>query len=314
MKIVILDGYTLNPGDLSWEGFEKLGKVHHYDRTPPDQVLERSLGAEAVLTNKTPLPASIIESLPSLQYIGVLATGYNIVDVKSAQGKGITVTNVPGYGTHSVAQFVFALLLELCHRVGLHNTSVQEGEWARSPDWCYWKSPQTELAGKVMGVIGMGRIGNQVAQLAKAFGMKVLFTGGTAPGEFRRVELETLLRESDVVSIHCPLTPETKGLINHGRLSLMKSSAFLINTSRGPIVAEADLAKALNDRVIAGAALDVLATEPPPQDHVLRGIPNCILTPHMAWGTREARSRLMSTAVKNLQAFLRGEESNVIKA
>ena len=317
MKIVVLDGYALNPGDLSWSGFTELGELTVFDRTPAHQAVQRAAHAEAVLTNKVALPRSVQEQLPALRYIGVLATGYDIVDVEAARHRGIVVTNVPEYGTFSVAQHTFALLLELCHHVGLHSESVRRSEWSRNPDWCYWKTPLIELAGKTMGIIGLGRIGRQTARLAHAFGMRVI--AHSRPGSpplpfdgFRFLNLEAVLAESDVVSLHCPLTSETRGLINRQRLACMKPTAFLLNCSRGPLVVESDLAEALRQGVIAGAALDVLSQEPPPPDHPLFSAPNCILTPHHAWATREARERLMNIAVENLRAFLAGRPQNVV--
>lgn len=320
MKIVVLDGYVLNPGDLSWDSLEKLGEVVVHGRTPADQIVERSLGADILLTNKTPLRAETLAKLPDLKYIGVLATGYDVVDVEAAKRQGVVVTNVPAYGNESVAQFVFALLLELCHRVGLHSDSVRQGDWSRSPEFSYWRTPLIELSGKTLGIVGMGRIGRRVAQLAEAFGMKVIAAGrpgstaaasagGTA---IRRVDLATLLRESDVVSLHCPLTAETQGMINHDALALMKPSAFLVNTARGKLIAEADLAAALNEGRIAGAALDVLSTEPPGGDNPLLTARNCVITPHIAWASLEARTRLLEIAVDNAARFIAGSPVNVV--
>jgi len=316
MKIVVLDGFTLNPGDLSWDGLKELGDVTVYDRTPPDKVLERSMGAEVLFTNKTPLDGAIINQLPALKFIGVLATGFNIVDIGAAKRQAVLVANVPGYGPRSVAQMVFALLLEFCHHVQRHSDSVMEGKWSRSPDWCYWDYPLMELAGKTMGIIGFGTIGRHVGDLATAFGMNIIAAGRTHTDQsqrnnFRWATVTELLKESDVVSIHCPLLPETKGLINTESLGLMKRSAFLINTSRGPIIVDEDLAGALRDGVIAGAALDVLSVEPPP-DNPLFGAKNCLITPHIAWATREARARLMDMAVGNLSAFIAGQPVHVV--
>jgi glycerate dehydrogenase len=317
MKIVVLDGYCLNPGDLNWDGLSVLGEIKVYDRTPPAEVVERAAGADAVFTNKTPLTAETLAQLPALRFIGVLATGYNIVDVKAARTHGVTVSNIPIYGTASVAQFVFALLLELCHNVGLHADSTRAGEWTRNADWSFWKSPLVELAGKTMGIIGFGRIGRQTARIADAMGMRVIAHDtiqANPPGypEFRWVSREELLRESDVVSLHSPLFPDTQGMINRSTLGLMKSTAFLVNTSRGPLVVDQDLADALNDGRIAGAALDVLSVEPPPANNPLLSARNCLVTPHIAWATREARSRLMQQAIENLSAFLRGAPQNVV--
>ncbi len=317
MKIVILDGYTLNPGDLSWDGLKKMGEVEVYDRTPADKVPERSEGAEIIFTNKTPLGEDVLKKLPSLKYIGVLATGYNIVNTEVAKDNGVIVTNVPGYGTTSVVQMTFALLLELCHHVQHHSNTVMEGRWARSADWCYWDFPLVELAGKTMGIIGFGRIGQMVGDVATAFGMKVIGSSRSQPDQshranFRWAEIPQLLEESDVVSIHCPLFPETKGLINKENLGRMKRSAFLLNTSRGPIIVDEDLADALNSDVIAGAGIDVLSNEPPMPDNPLFKAKNCIITPHIAWATREARARLMEMAVNNLSSYLNGNPANVV--
>ncbi|MET3543561.1 glycerate dehydrogenase [Paenibacillus favisporus] len=318
MNIVVLDGQTLNPGDLSWDELGKLGSVTVYERTPAGLIQERIGNAEMVLTNKTPLTREVLEAAENLRYVGVLATGYNVVDIEAAAARGITVTNVPAYGTESVAQFVFALLLELCHQIGRHGDSVRSGDWAKAVDFSYTLTPQIELWGKTMGIVGYGRIGRQVARLAEAFGMRVLVSGrpGKADGDedsgVRRVPLEQLLAESDVVSLHCPLTAETEGLINRERLALMKPSAFLINTARGGLLQEQDVADALNEGRLAGAALDVLAAEPPAADHPLVHAPRCIITPHMAWAAVEARERLMSIAAGNVAAFLEGRPVNTV--
>jgi glycerate dehydrogenase len=317
MKITVLDGYALNPGDLSWDGLRKLGDVEVFDRTMVDEVVQRAAGAAIVFTNKTPLPDYVIRQLPELRYIGVLATGYNVVDVEAARQCGVVVTNIPTYGTASVAQFVFALLLELCHNVKLHAEAVRAGEWSRSLDWSFWKSPLMELSGKTMGIVGFGRIGRAAGRIADAFGMRVLACDtyqGDAPlfTGFRWATLEEVLRESDVVSLHSPLFPETRGMIHAGTLALVKPSAFLINTSRGPLVVDHDLADALNAGRLAGAGLDVLSIEPPLDHNPLLHARNCLVTPHIAWATREARSRLMEIAVDNLSAFLAGTPRNVI--
>lgn len=317
MKITVLDGYALNPGDQSWDGFARFGEVQVFDRTMVDEVVSRAAGAAVVLTNKTPLPDYVIRQLPDLKYIGVLATGYNVVDVEAAKQYGVVVTNIPTYGTASVAQFVFALLLELCHRVQLHADAVRAGEWSRSADWSFWKTPLIELAGKTMGIVGFGRIGRQTGRIADAMGMRVLacdtnqsdaplYTG------FRWGTLEDVLRESDVISLHSPLFPETRGMIHAGTLALMKPSAFLINTSRGPLVVDHDLADALNAGRLAGAALDVLSVEPPVDTNPLLSAANCLVTPHIAWATREARARLMAIAVDNVSSFLTGAPRNVV--
>ena len=317
MKIVILDGYTLNPGDLSWDEFRKIGEVEIYDRTPVDKILERSEGAEIIFTNKTPLSEETLDELPLLKFIGVLATGYNVIDIVAAKQKGITVSNVPGYGTASVVQMTFALLLELCQHVQRHSDAVMKGKWQRSADWCFWDYPLVELSGKTMGIIGFGKIGQQVADVAAAFGMNIIGTARQQSDQsqrknFKWKDVPQLLEESDVVSIHCPLFPETTGLINRDTLQLMKKSAFLLNTSRGPIIVEDDLAHALNNDLIAGAGIDVLTVEPPTRNNPLFKAKNCIITPHIAWATKEARSRLMESAVENVTAFIAGKPMNVV--
>jgi len=317
MKIVVLDGYALNPGDLSWTGFEAFGELVVHDRSGGDDILRHAAGADVLLTNKTPIREEIINRLPNLKFIGVLATGYNIVDVQAASKKGVTVSNIPDYGNYSVAQLTLALLLELCHHVQRHSDSAREGKWAESKDWCYWDYPLVELAGKTMGIIGFGSIGQKVGDLATAFGMNIIAAARTRGDQshrtnFRWDEISELLRHSDVVSIHCPLTAETKGLINSRTLGSMKANAFLLNTSRGPIIVDEDLAKALNTGVIAGAGIDVLSIEPPRSDNPLFKAKNCIITPHIAWATKEARARLMEMAVKNMEAFLNGAPVNVV--
>jgi glycerate dehydrogenase len=317
MRIVVLDGYCLNPGDLNWDALRAMGEVEVFDRTPESQVVERTAGAAIALTNKSPFSAATLAALPELKYIGVLATGYNIVDVAAARQQGVAVTNVPTYGTHSVAQFTMALLLELAHRAGLHSDAVRAGEWSRNPDWSFWKTPQVELAGKQFGVIGFGRIGRQAALAAAALGMSIAAydanPGDPLPGvPFRWLSLDELIATSDVVSLHCPLFPDTKGLINAERLRRMKPSAFLLNTSRGPLVVEQDLADALNAGLIAGAGIDVVPQEPPVDGSPLFSAKNCIVTPHMAWATLEARGRLMDIAVNNVKAFLAGAPVNLV--
>jgi glycerate dehydrogenase len=317
MKIVVLDGYTLNPGDLGWESMKQLGNLTVYERTAPADVYARANDAEILFTNKTPLPAEVINSLSSLKYIGVLATGYNIVDTEAAKQNGVVVTNVPGYGTASVVQLTIALLLELCQHVQHHSDAVMKGRWVNSIDWCFWDYPLTELANKTIGIIGFGSIGQNVADIATAFGMKVIAfsrkqTDQSHRKNFRWVDISELLETSDVVSIHCPLTPETKGLINKNTLAQMKSSAFLLNTSRGPIIVESDLADALNAGVIAGAGIDVLSVEPPAIDNPLFKAKNCLITPHLAWATKEARSRLLETAVTNLESYYAGKPVNKV--
>ncbi|HEV3197373.1 MAG TPA: D-2-hydroxyacid dehydrogenase [Bryobacteraceae bacterium] len=318
MKLTILDGYCVNPGDLSWDALRQFGELQVFDRTRVDELLERAAGAAIVLTNKTPLPGHILRQLPELRYIGVLATGYNVVDVEVASERGIVVTNVPTYGTASVAQFVFALLLELCHNVRLHSDAVRAGEWARNPDWSFWKSPLMELAGKTMGIVGFGRIGRQTGRIADAMGMRVIANDTyhgeepTFPG-FRWASVEEILRESDVVSVHSPLFPETRGMINAASLALMKPTAILINTSRGPLVMDRDLADALNAGRLGGAGLDVLSVEPPTETNPLLSARNCLVTPHIAWATKEARSRLIDLVVENITAFMAGEPRNVVR-
>jgi len=316
MHIVVLDGYTLNPGDLSWQALAALGTCAVHDRTPPDQVVSRAADADIVLTNKVVLSRQIIAQLPRLKYIGVLATGYNIVDVEAARERNIPVTNVPTYSTLSVAQMVLAHLLNLALHVGHHGHTVTQGRWSASRDFCYWDYPLVELAGLTMGIVGFGRIGRATSALARAFGMRVLVYDVVAPSaaaegvEF--VELDRLFRTSDVVSLHCPLTSETEHLVNAERLALMKPSAVLINTSRGPLVDERALAAALDAGRIAGAGLDVLSSEPPEPDNPLLRARNCYITPHIAWATKAARERLLAAVVENVAAFLAGRPQNVV--
>ena len=317
MKIVVLDGYTLNPGDLSWDNLKVIGEVVIYDRTPTGEILERSKNAEILFTNKTPLKEEILNALPSLKYIGVLATGYNVVDIEAAKRRGIVVTNVPAYSTFSVAQLTFALLLELCLHVQRQSDSVLSGKWASSVDFSYRDFPLIELAGKTIGIIGFGNIGQSVANIAASFGMNVISfsrrqTDQSHRTNFNWVTIDELFETADVVSVHCPLVPETKGLVNIGYLKKMKKSAFLLNTSRGPIVIEEDLAYALNNDLISGAGVDVLSVEPPSADNHLLKAKNCIITPHIAWATREARIRLLDIAVNNLAHFLGNTPVNVV--
>jgi glycerate dehydrogenase len=316
MNIVVLDGYTLNPGDLSWEELHALGPCQIFERTPPKEVVSRSVGAEIVLTNKTDLSRAIIRQLPALQYIGVLATGYNVVDTAAARERNIPVSNVPNYGTPSVAQLTFALVLELTHHVGHHAQTVREGRWSRSSDFCYWDHPLVELAGLTMGIVGFGRIGRAVAGIAQSFGLRTLVHDCAAPRELPAglefVDLDALFQQSDIVSLHCPLTPETRQLVNAARLAQMKPGALLLNTSRGPLVDEAALAEALTSGHLGGAGLDVLSTEPPPVDNPLLSARNCIITPHFGWGTGAARRRLMRIAVENIRGFLAGHPQNVV--
>ncbi|MFA6944797.1 MAG: D-2-hydroxyacid dehydrogenase [Pedobacter sp.] len=317
MKLVVLDGYTLNPGDLNWEGIKKFGDLEVHDRTPESLIVERCRGAEIIFTNKTPLRESVLSQLPDLKYIGVLATGYNVVDVDYAKTRGIAVANVPGYGTASVVQMTFALLLELCQHVQSHSDSVRQGDWATSPDFCYWNYPLIELEGKTIGIIGFGSIGQKVADIATAFGMNIIGFSRTRSDQshrknFKWAELNELLQESDVVTVHCPLFPETQGIINKDSLRLMKRSAFFLNTSRGPLMVDQDLADALNEGIIAGAGIDVLSVEPPSANNPLFKAKNCLITPHIAWATKEARSRLMGIAENNLSSFLNDKPVNIV--
>jgi glycerate dehydrogenase len=317
VKIVVLDGYTLNPGDNPWDEVGKLGELTVHDRTPADQIVERAKDAEIVFTNKTPLSAETLARLPRLKFISVLATGFNIVDIQAARARGIPVSNVPVYGTDSVAQFVFALLLELCHHVGHHDQAVRKGEWARRGDFCFWDYPLIELAGLSMAFIGFGRIGRRTAELAHAFGMRVIAADvvrGDDPGyrPFAWKEIPDAFAEADVVSLHCPLTASNLRFVNQGLLGRMKPSAFLINTSRGPLIEERDLAEALNRGTLAGAAVDVVSAEPIAPDSPLLKAKNCLITPHMAWGALAARKRLMATTVENVKAFLAGKPIHVV--
>lgn len=312
MHIVILDGLTTNPGDLSWGAVERLGTLEVHDRTEPADVVARAAGADAVLTNKTLLGAGDLAALPRLKYIGVLATGYNVVDVAAARTRGVTVTNVPEYSTPNVVQATFALLLELTNRVGHHDATVHAGRWSACPDFCYWDGDLVELAGLTLGIVGYGRIGRSVADVGRAFGMRILYHRRQPAADSECVDLDTLFRESDVVSLHCPLTPDTKGLVDARRLALMKPTAFLVNTARGLLVDEAALAAALNRGQIAGAAVDVLSEEPPPASNPLLTARNCIITPHVAWATRNARGRLIEIAAGNLAAFVAGRPRNVV--
>ena len=316
MKIVVLDGYALNPGDLSWECFREFGEITVYDRTPANLIRDRIGDAEIVFLNKTPITEETLAACPSVKLICVLATGYNVVDCEAAKARGIPVCNVPSYGTDAVAQFTFALLLEVCHRVGLHSDSVHNGDWCRSADFCYWLTPQMELAGKTMGIIGFGRIGRAVGKIAKAFGMHVLAYNRSrcAEGEEigRYVDLDTLLKESDVVSLHCPLTAQTQSIIGSAALEKMKPGAILLNTARGPLIDEQAVADALACRKLRGFGGDVVCTEPMADSNPLMGAPNCILTPHMAWAPIESRQRIMDCTVKSVKAFLDGNPVNTV--
>jgi glycerate dehydrogenase len=314
MKITVLDGYTENPGDLSWEWLEKLGECTIYDRTPTEMIAERTKDCDIVITNKTPLRKDLLETLGNLKYIGLLSTGFNIVDWEYCKEKGIPVCNIPSYSTSAVAQLVFALILEITNSVGIHSSSVHSGEWSECKDFCYWKTPLTELNGKTLGIIGFGKIGKAVATIAHAFGMKVI-ASTNHPAPFENVEFcsrDELLSKSDFVSLHCPLTPLTEGMVNADFLSKMKPTAILINTSRGQVVDENALADALENGSIAGAGLDVLSVEPPKADNPLFGLKNCFITPHIAWAGFETRERLMKICRENVEAFLNGRPQNVV--
>jgi len=317
MKIVVLDGYTLNPGDLSWDELEALGELEIYDRTAREDIIQRIGDAEAVFVNKVPIDREVLEACPSIKYIGVLATGFNVVDIQAAKEKGIPVCNVPTYGTSSVAQFVFAMLLEICHHVWDHNLAVKRGEWTNGKDFCFWNYPLFELSGKTMGIIGYGRIGQATGALAQAFGMKVLaFDKYQNPGlvsdTMEYADLEILLEKSDVISLHCPLFPETKGIINKSNIAKCKDGVIIINTSRGGLVVEEDMKEALDNGKVFGFAADVVSTEPITRDNPLLQAPNTIITPHIAWAPRESRERLMKTAVDNLKAFIEGKVKNQV--
>lgn len=322
MKIVVLDGYTLNPGDLSWEGLEKLGELTVYDRTSFDRnneslIIERVGDAQIVFTNKTPLSREALTKMRNLEYIGVLATGYDIVDIKTAKDLGITVTNIPTYGTDSVAQMAIALLLEMCHHVWEHNVAVKNGEWSINPDWCFWKYPLVELAGKTAGIIGYGRIGQKTGEIAQALGMNVVAYDSFENKELesstmKYVKLDELFSKSDVIFLHCPLNDSTKGIINNDTIAKMKDGVMIINNARGPLIVEEDLAEALNSGKVAGAALDVVSTEPIKMDNPLLKAKNCIITPHISWAPKESRQRLMDIAVENLESFLAGQPINVV--
>lgn len=319
MKIVVLDGYTLNPGDLSWEHIEKYGDLVVYDRTSFDseEIIERIGDAKIVYTNKTPLPKEVIAKTTNLKYVGVLATGYNVVDVVAAKELGITVTNVPAYSTISVAQFTMALLLEMCHHVGDHNNDVKNGKWTKSLDFCFWNSPLIELEGKTIGIIGFGSIGQATAKVAQAFGLKVLFNNRSEKSELesvscKQVELDELFSKSDIISLHCPLIESTEGIINSTNIMKMKDGVMIINTARGGLIKEKDLAEALNSGKVSGAAVDVVSEEPIKANNPLLKAKNCIITPHIAWAPNEARTRLMNITVENLEAFLNGKAINVV--
>ena len=316
MKIVILDGYTENPGDLSWSGLEALGELTVYDRTPPEQVADRIGDAEIVILNNTPLPREMLDRCPNVRYIGVLATGYNIVDVQAAKERGIPVCNIPTYGTDAVGQFAIAMLLEICHHVAHHDAAVHEGRWESCPDWCFWDYPLIELAGKTMGIIGFGRIGRTTGRIARALGMQVVACDSIETDEGREIgrylPLEELFACSDVIALHCPLFPETQGIINRGTIAKMKDGVILLNNSRGPLIVEQDLADALNSGKVYAAGLDVVSTEPIRGDNPLLKAKNCLITPHISWAPKESRQRLMGIAVESLRAFLDGNPINVV--
>lgn len=316
MKIVILDGYTENPGDLSWGEFEKLGELIVYDRTPVDKIVERIGDAEVVILNKVPLTRETMDQCINIKYIGVLATGYNIVDVAAAKEKGIVVSNIPTYGTAAVGQFAIALLMEICHHVGHHSQEVKSGRWEKNLDWCFWDYPLIELAGKTMGIIGFGRIGKTTGAIAKALGMKVIAFANNPSDEGRQiaeyVTLDELYAKSDVISLHCPLFPSTEGMINKNSIKKMKQGVIIINNSRGPLIVEQDLADALNSGKVYAAGLDVVSTEPIRGDNPLLTAKNCIITPHISWAPKESRQRLMDIAVENFKAYLNDKPVNVV--
>ena len=319
MKIVVLDGYTENPGDLSWGDMEALGELTVYDRTSltdMQEVIDRIGDAEAVITNKTPLPQEVFDACPNIKYIGVLATGYNVVDIDTAKAKGIPVCNIPTYGTAAVGQFAIALLLEICHHIGHHDKAVHEGRWETNPDWCFWDYPLIELADKTMGIIGFGRIGQATGRIAKALGMKVIANdeypndSGKEIAEY--VSREELFAQADVIALHCPLFPSTQGIINKENIAKMKDGVIILNNSRGPLIVEEDLRDALNSGKVAGAGLDVVSTEPIKGDNPLLKAKNCIITPHISWAPKESRQRLMNIAVDDLKAFIDGNPINVV--
>ncbi len=316
MKIVILDGYTENPGDLSWNELEELGELIVCERTPTDKIVERIGDADAVYTNKTPISRETLDKCPNVKFIGILATGYNVVDVAAAKEKGIPVCNIPTYGTEAVGQFAIALLLEICHHVGHHNEAVHEGRWEQNDDWCFWDYPLIELARKTIGIIGFGRIGQATGRIAKALGMKVI-AYDSHPSESGKsiadyVSLEELFAQSDVIALHCPLFPETEGIVNKANIAKMKAGVIILNNSRGPLIAEQDLADALNSGKVYAAGLDVVSTEPIRGDNPLLTAKNCIITPHISWAPKESRQRLMDIAVDNLRQFLAGKPVNVV--
>ena len=319
MKIVVLDGYTENPGDLSWDALKEYGDLTVYDRTPYDEkeITRRLEGADIAVTNKTPITKNTIDSVPTLKFVAVLATGYNVVDTAYAKEKGIAVSNVPTYGTDSVSQFAIALLLELCHHIGHHSDEVHRGRWEKNADWCFWDYPLIELAGKTLGIIGFGRIGHRTGEIAKALNMRVIVNDSYENPQFVQegfeyVTREQLFRESDVIALHCPLFPSTRGLINKDTIAQMKDGVLIINNSRGQLVVEEDLREALDSGKVGGAAVDVVSTEPIKRDNPLLGAKNCIITPHMSWGAKEARERIMNITADNIAAFIDGKPQNVV--
>ena len=317
MKMVVLDGYTENPGDLSWDGLREFGELTVYDRTgSEDQVIARIGEAEVVFVNKVPITKRVLEECPNIKFISVLATGYNVIDIKSAAEKGIVVSNIPSYGTAAVAQFAIALLLEVCHHVAHHSEAVHDGRWAANPDWCFWDYPLIELQGKTMGIIGFGRIGQATGRIAKALGMKVIAYSRSIREDGKEiadyVDLDTLLRTSDVIALHCPLFPETEGIINKANIAKMKDGVIIINNSRGQLVVEQDLADALNSGKVCAAGLDVVSTEPIREDNPLLKAKNCLITPHISWAPKESRQRIMDMSYNNLKAFAEGRPINVV--
>ncbi len=317
MKIVVLDSYALNPGDLSWDWLENLGECYIYHRTSADKISERCDGADIILTNKTPLTGETLQKLNNLKYIALLSTGYNIVDCEKAKELGIPVSNIPSYSTNAVAQLTFSLILEITNAVGLHSESVRKGDWSACPDFCYWKTPLTELCGKTLGIVGFGQIGQAVADIAEAFKMNVVAVSGHKTDQchrknFRWVDIDTLAKTSDIISFHCPLTEKTTGLVNKAFIEKCKDGAIIINTSRGPVVNDQDLADALNSGKLRGAGLDVLTVEPPKADNPLLTAKNCFITPHIAWAGYETRERLMAILKENVLAYLNGKPQNVV--
>ena len=317
LKFVVLDSFALNPGDLSWEWLNNLGECELYDRTPADKILERCMGADVVITNKTPLTKETLSQLSNLKYIALESTGYNVVDCEYAKGMGVPVSNIPSYSTNAVAQLTFSLILEITNAVGIHSESVRNGDWANCPDFCYWKTPLTELCGKTLGIVGLGQIGQAVADIAEAFKMNIVAVSGHETDQSHRnnfswVDMDTLAKTSDIISFHCPLTEKTTGLVNEEFINKCKDGAIIINTSRGPVVDDQALADALNSGKLRGAGLDVLTVEPPKADNPLLSAKNCFITPHIAWAGFETRERLMNILEDNVKAYLNGNPQNVV--